>query len=93
MNIDILSPSNRGIIAGEIVSQAYVKEMADRFCLASMSETKGQRPCSIREAFTALSAQIDIECPDSREKSLALTKLEEACMWTNKAMEKGGDEK
>jgi len=30
--------------------------------------------------------QIDILCPDSREKSLAMTKLEECVMWANAAI-------
>lgn len=37
----------------------------------------------IREKAKVLAAYIDEKCPDSREKSLALTKLEESVMWAN----------
>lgn len=37
----------------------------------------------IRAKAKELAYLIDEECPDSREKSLAMTKLEEASMWAN----------
>ena len=37
----------------------------------------------IRDGARHLAHNIDINCPDSREKSLALTKLEEAVLWAN----------
>ncbi len=36
---------------------------------------------SLREDAKALAYEIDRLCPESREKSLAMTKLEEAIMW------------
>jgi hypothetical protein len=45
------------------------------------------------EAIRAIAADmhrvIIAEAPDSREKSLAITKLEEAVMWANKAVSRG----
>lgn len=38
---------------------------------------------SIRRQFRDLANSLICECPPSRELSLALTKLEEACMWAN----------
>ena len=38
---------------------------------------------SIREIANGLAMFIDGHCPDSREKSLAMTKLEECVMWAN----------
>lgn len=38
---------------------------------------------SIREIAKGLAMFIDDHCPDSREKSLAMTKLEECVMWAN----------
>lgn len=43
-------------------------------------EDKHQR---IRAKAKELAYLIDEECPDSREKSLAMTKLEECAMWAN----------
>ena len=40
----------------------------------------------IRDKGKALALLIDINCPDSREKSLAITKIEEAVMWANKSI-------
>ena len=37
----------------------------------------------IREKAKALAIYIDKKCPDSTEKSLALTRLEEVVMWAN----------
>jgi hypothetical protein len=50
---------------------------------------KGDQPgryLTIREDGGRLAGVIDSLCPDSREKSLALTKLEEAVMWANAAI-------
>ena len=50
---------------------------------------KGEQPAlyeKIRFNGRNLAEMIDEECPDSREKSLALTKLEEAVMWANAAI-------
>lgn len=38
---------------------------------------------SIRNEAKELAKLIDYTCPDSREKSLAMTKLEEVVMWAN----------
>jgi hypothetical protein len=40
----------------------------------------------LRETAKVLAVQINEEVPNSREKSLAITKLEEAIMWANKAI-------
>jgi len=40
----------------------------------------------IRDHAKELALHIDNDCPDSREKSLAMTKLEEAVMWANAAI-------
>ena len=42
-----------------------------------------ERYTMIRETARELAEVIEAECPDSREKSLAFTKLEEAVMWAN----------
>lgn len=38
---------------------------------------------SIRSMGKSLALMIAVDCPESRERSLALTKVEEAVMWAN----------
>lgn len=40
----------------------------------------------IRDCGRQFAVLIDADCPESREKSLALTKVEEAVMWANAAI-------
>ena len=40
----------------------------------------------IRDIALNFARTIDQQCPDSREKSLALTSLEESVMWANAAI-------
>lgn len=46
-------------------------------------EGQPQKYESIRATAKILAQAIDNRCPDSREKSLALTKLEEVVFWAN----------
>ncbi len=41
---------------------------------------------AVREEFSEIHEFLTEVCPNSREKSLALTKLEEAAMWAIKAI-------
>jgi hypothetical protein len=45
-----------------------------------------ERYAKIREWGHHMASYIQENCPDSREKSLAFTKLEEAVMWANAAI-------
>lgn len=45
----------------------------------------------IRSAFKDIADLVSHECPDCREKSLALTKLEEAMFWSNAAIARDDD--
>ena len=47
-----------------------------------------QQSCSdgLRIAAESLESCIKVYCPVSREKSLAMTNLEQAVMWANKAI-------
>lgn len=48
--------------------------------------TQPQRYEEIRAKAKELAILIDADCPQSREKSLAMTKLEEAVMWANSSI-------
>lgn len=69
-------------------------------CMDAMrSMMSGDQPARfdlLRSTARGLAATIQGECPESREKSLAFTKLEECVMWANAAIARneteGGDQ-
>ncbi len=52
---------------------------------------KKNRHGSARGACWQAACEIDNLCPDGREKSLALTKLEEAMFWANAAIARNSE--
>ena len=62
------------------------EELDKRFTYHAPKPGQVQRYIEIREMAKAFAEVIDSLCPDSREKSLAMTKLEEAGMWANAAI-------
>lgn len=58
-------------------------ELETRFTYHAPKEGQPERYERIRCKAKMLAAYINEYCPDSREKSLALTKIEEAVMWAN----------
>jgi len=63
-----------------------VAELARRFTYHAPKGDQAIRYEMIRDRAHNLAAFIDEKTPESREKSLALTKLEEAVMWANAAI-------
>ena len=57
-----------------------------RFTYHPPKEGQPRRYENIRDKAKSMAYLIDQVCPESREKSLALTKLEEAVMWANAAI-------
>ena len=57
-----------------------------RFTYHAPSESQVQQYSEIRGHAKNMARVIDSECPESREKALALTKLEESVMWANAAI-------
>lgn len=45
---------------------------------------------TVRRELGLVAEFIDVSCPDGREKSLAITKLEEAMFWANAAIARKG---
>ena len=43
----------------------------------------------VRATIRSAMAQINVLCPDGREKAVAFTKLEEAMFWANAALARG----
>jgi queuine/archaeosine tRNA-ribosyltransferase len=61
-------------------------EIEKRFTYHPPKEGQPEKYTHIRNLARDLAYTIDQLCPDSREKSLALTKLEESVMWANAAI-------
>jgi len=57
-----------------------------RFGSVSLSPELRELIYHINEDFKGICTTIEVNCPNSREKSLAITKIEEASMWANKAI-------
>ena len=63
-----------------------VKTIKNNFTYHPPTEGQINKYQGLREYGLQLAEIINLICPDSREKSLALTKLEEAVMWANAAI-------
>lgn len=59
------------------------EDLNNRFVYHVPKEGQPAKYQDLRDSARALAEKINKECPDSREKSLAITKLEEAVMWAN----------
>ena len=65
------------------------EELKDRFVDAPMAEDEQGRVAAVvgfQDLFNAVAQKINDRVGESREKSLALTRLEEALMYTEKAI-------
>ena len=60
--------------------------MSETFKHHDFDEAQDSASAAIRGTAEELEVIIDLRCKPSREKSLALTKLEECIMWANKSL-------
>lgn len=58
-------------------------DLQKRFTYHAPKNDQALRYEMIRDRAHSLAEFINEKCPDSREKSLAITSLEEAVMWAN----------
>jgi hypothetical protein len=58
-------------------------DLKNRFTYHAPGDGQAQRYQEIRDYAHGLASLINRQCPESREKSLAMTHLEEAVMWAN----------
>lgn len=63
-----------------------VADLENRFAYHSPSGVKITKHSNVREHCLELAKFINEVAPESREKSLAITKLEEVMFWTNGAI-------
>lgn len=59
------------------------EELARNFTYHPPKTGQPEKYAEIRMQGYRLAAYINDQCPESREKSLAITKLEEVVMWAN----------
>ena len=59
------------------------EELENRFTYHAPKDGQQEHCERIRYKAKMLAAYINEKCPESREKSIALTKLEECVMWAN----------
>jgi hypothetical protein len=59
------------------------KDLENKFCYHPPKSGDLEKYENLRSYAFGYACLIDDLCPDSREKSLAITKLEEAMMWAN----------
>ena len=59
------------------------QELENRFRYHNAEPVQVQKMENIRKNFKALADLLNAMCPESREKSLAITQLEQAQFWAN----------
>ena len=64
-------------------------DLENRFTYHAPKEGQPEKYVSIRSHAKACADVINNLCPESREKSLAITKLEEAVFWANASIARG----
>ena len=67
-------------------SERTQKQIDNNFVYHPPKEGQKERYESIREGACEYAEYLAHHCPESRELSLAMTKLEEAVMWANAAI-------
>jgi len=61
-------------------------DLRNRFTYHAPKEGQADRYQEIRDYAHGLASLINHQCPESREKSLAMTHIEDAVMWANAAI-------
>ena len=65
------------------------KDLENRFTYHAPKGDQATRYQMLRQEGLALAFSIENACPDGREKSLAITNLEQAIFWANAAIARG----
>lgn len=68
------------------MDQKLAEDLQTRFTYHAPKASQPERYQVIRDNALDLAQIMVIHCPESRELSLAITKLEEAVMWANSAI-------
>lgn len=70
----------------ELVKSKTQEQIYNTFNFHKPTPEAVQSMANIRRTCRGLAYQIDTDCPESREKSVALTKLQEVMMFANSAI-------
>ena len=68
-----------------------IQDLKKRFTYHAPKEGQPQKYENIRKQALGFAEILDAMCPDSREKSLAITALEEVVMWANASIARNED--
>lgn len=60
-----------------------INDIENRFTYHPPKENQAERYAFLRAKAKTLAEEINKECPESREKSLSITYLEQAVFWAN----------
>lgn len=71
------------IRAMDVLPQAEYEDLEKRFTYHPPKEGQPEKYHLLREAAKDLAALVTLNVPPSRERALALTKIEEAVFWAN----------
>ena len=63
-----------------------LKDLDNRFTYHAPKGNQPEKYVKIRGEAARLALILNEQCPESREKSLAMTHLEEVCFWANAAI-------
>jgi len=66
-----------------MMAQEDLEQLEKNFTYHTPKEDQPRRYAEIRDQGKAFAHAVLVDCPNSRERSLALTKIEEACFWAN----------
>ena len=58
------------------------RELHKRFSLHKVSEVNQKKCDEIRSATKTLARLVGMNCPESRERALSITKIEESLFWS-----------
>ncbi len=64
----------------------FTEEIEKRYTYQPPKEGQPARYTALRDKAKELALMINEMCPESREKSTAMTKLDEVVMWANAAI-------
>lgn len=67
-----------------------IEGLEKRFTYHAPQEGQPEMYVEIREMAKAFAKRLDDLCPDSREKSVAITRLEEVTFWANASIARSG---